>query len=163
MVAMSSTQAARRRAVRVALLVVGCCATAIGKDARTALPVSATVTAVTRLEWRALPEALVVSAADATRGAVDVLDQTAFVVNTNSRAGVALDIAEIAPVLTGLEIYGLGTPQRLGADGGTLALPWRGAAQMAVTLTFHMELVPGLPAGRYPWPLRVTARPLEAL
>ncbi len=160
MSAMTSKPTNRLRAARVALGVVACCATAIGKDARTVLSVSATVTAVTRLEWRAAPAALVVSPADAARGAVDVADPTAFVVHTNSRAGVALDIAEIAPVLAGVEIYGLGTPQRLGADGGSLALPWRGATQMAVTLTYHMDLVPGLPAGRYPWPLRVTARPL---
>jgi hypothetical protein len=32
-----------------------------------------------------------------------------------------------------------------------------------LSLQFRLVLAPGLAAGRYPWPMRVAVRPLEAL
>ena len=49
----------------------------------------------------------------------------------------------------------------LDAEGGTVVQRWQPGPQH-LTLTFRFMLAPGLVPGTYPWPLRLTVRPLES-
>ncbi len=153
----------RLRAARVALLIVGSCAAAGAKDARTSLTVSATVNAVARIDLRSAPAAVHVSPADLGRGFVDVGEPLSLVVHSNSREGFALDLAPLAPMFSSLTVEGLESPQILGPDGGTIVQRWRAPHEVTLSLRLRLGLAPGLAAGTYPWPLRVSVRPLEAL
>ncbi len=151
------------RAARVALFIVGSCAAASAKDARTSLAVSATVNAVARFDLRSAPAAVRVSQADLGRGFIDIGEPLLLVVHSNSREGFALDLAPLAPLFSSLTVEGLDAPQILGPDGGTIVQRWRAPHEVNLSLRLRLGLAPGLAAGTYPWPLRVSVRPLESL
>jgi hypothetical protein len=149
------------------LLLAGNCVTVDAREARTSFTVSATVTAMARIERRSEPAFIEITAADMRRGYVDVLQPTTLQVRSNSPSGFALDLMTVGPMLDGVIVRGFAGDQSLGAEGGSIVQRWRGgeggrgAQTMDLSLTFRLVLLPGLQPGTYAWPVRVGVRPLD--
>jgi hypothetical protein len=148
---------------RLALFVAAGVAVAGAKDVHTELSVSATVRAVANLELQSVPADIEISATDLERGFVDVAQPTQLVVRSNSRTGFALEVMTVTPMLTSMIVQGLNSDLSLGAEGGTIVQRWQQPQAVKLSLKFRFALAPGLPAGDYPWPVRLTVRPLEAI
>lgn len=133
---------------------------AVAGQSRAFMPVNATVMAVAHMQGTSLPAQFLLSAADLQRGYVDVPQPASFVVNSNSATGFQLDVIALNPMISNIVVAGLDSPQVLGADGGTLVQRWNGPQSRRLTLRFRIVLAPGAVAGRYPWPLRMSVRPL---
>lgn len=144
-------------------MIAGSFAAANARDARVSFTVSATVNPIARIETQSAPAELVVTAADVRRGYIDVEQPTALTVSGNSASGFAIDLTTLTPVLKSMIVHGLDTEFSLGPDGGTVVQRWQGPHLVNLSLQFRLVLAPGLAAGRYPWPMRVAVRPLEAL
>ncbi len=129
-------------------------------ESRAQLGVSAVVLAMARLTLSAAPRVVEVSAADVRRGFVDVPQPAALFVQSNSAAGFQLDLQTLDPMVRGLVVEGLDSPQVLGAEGGTLVRRWNAMHAERLALRFRLMLAPDLAPGRYPWPLRFAVRPL---
>lgn len=149
-------------AARAAVLAAACLSAAGAKEARTSIAVTASVAAMARIESESQPDVLDISAADLQRGFVEVLQATALTIRSNSAQGFALDVATLSPIVTSIIVRGFDGEQSLGSEGGTIVQRWQGARVVNLSLTFTLVLAPGMRAGRYPWPMRVAVRPLEA-
>lgn len=150
-------------AARVALVIAGSFVAANARDARTSIAVSATVLPVARLELQSAPTQLQISAQDLNRGFVDAPEATSFVVRSNCPTGFALDVVTLMPLASAVVVQGLESEQSVGADGGTLVQRWAMPRVVSLSLKFRLILAPGLTAGHYPWPLRLSVRPLDSL
>jgi hypothetical protein len=150
-------------AARLALLVAGSIASAGAKDAHTDLTVTATVRAVANIDVQSAPGELHITAVDLQRGFIDVAQPTALMVRSNSQSGFALEVLTVAPMLASMIVEGLDSDLYLGADGGTIVQRWRQPQTVKLSLKFRLILAPGLVAGDYPWPVRLTVRPLESI
>ena len=140
------------------------CIAAVGLSmaaSRTQFLVSATVLPATQFTRLAAPEALLVTATDAARGYVDVVQPTRLSVRSNT-AGFVLDVHTVVPVLAGIAVYGLRGSVTLAGEGGSIVARDPPAGVSDLDLTFHLVLSPGTPPGRYPWPLHLAVRPLGA-
>jgi hypothetical protein len=129
------------------------------------LGVTATVSAVVRIEAQSAPRALELSATDIAQGFVDVIEPVRVRVHSNG-PGYALELVTVAPLISAMVITGPGGEQRLGREGGTWVERWAPAAMRRsdtaeTVMQFRLILAPNLAAGRYPWPLRIFVRPLE--
>jgi hypothetical protein len=151
------------QAARAVLVIAGSIAAVSAREARTTFTVSATVNPIARIETQSEPAELLVTDADLRRGYIDVLQPTALTVRSNSAGGFAIDLTTVTPVLTSMIVRGLDTEFSLGPDGGTVVQRWQSPHLVNLSLQFRLMLAPGLAAGRYPWPMRVAVRPLEAL
>jgi hypothetical protein len=150
-------------AARVVLVIAGSVAAAASaREARNSIAVSATVLPAARLELQSMPTELQISADDLNRGFVDAPEATSFVVRSNSPTGFALDLATLLPLVSSVVVHGLESDQSVGGDGGTLVQRWQSPRAVRLSLKFRLILAPGLTAGRYPWPLRVSVRPLDS-
>ena len=149
-------------AARVVLVIAGCCVTASARDARTSIAVSATVLPVARLELQSVPTQLRISGEDLDRGFIDAPDPTSFIVRSNSPSGFALDVVTLMPLASSVVVRGLESDQSVSAEGGTLVQRWQRPGAMSLSLKFRLILAPGLRAGQYPWPMRVSVRPLDS-
>lgn len=150
-------------AARLALIVGGCFVSALAKDAHTTFSVGATVRAVANLELTQVPSALEISARDVAQGFVDVPETTQLSVSSNSAAGFALEFLSVAPLFSAMTVRGLDGETSLGAEGGMVVQRWQRAHAVNLALSYRFMLAPGLAAGTYPWPVRISVRPLEAL
>jgi hypothetical protein len=154
----------RRRAACTLLLATGIGPAATAHDAQARFAVTATVTAVVRVALQSAPNLIEISAADVERGFIDVSEPMRLQVYANS-PGCTLDVVTVAPMISSMILKGLGSDQRLGAEGGTVVERWaagavpRGPADLA--LRFRFILAPQVSSGRYPWPVRIFVRPLE--
>ena len=143
-------------------MIVAASVTAAGaKDAHTNLSVSVIVRPAANIELRSVPASLDISAADLRRGYIEVLQPTQFTVRSNSPNGYALEVLTVAPMLSSMIVEGLNSDLPLGAEGGTIVQRWQKPQVLNVSLKFRFELVPGLSAGNYPWPVRLAVRPLD--
>jgi hypothetical protein len=145
------------------MVIAGSFATAEAREARTEMPVTATVMAVARIERQTAPTEVMVTAADLRRGYLDVGEPVALVIRSNSPTGYALDLDAITPLFSSLVVRGLESEQSLGADGGTIVQRWQNAHTAHLTLQFRFVLAPGLTAGRYAWPMQLRVRPLDGI
>ncbi len=152
----------RLHAARAALVIASSWVAADAKDARTTITVSATVNAIARVEAQSAPADIQVSGADVERGYIDVGEPLTLVIRSNSPTGFVMDLMTVTPMLSSLVIHGLASDQVLGAEGGAIVQRWQRPQVAKLSLTFRLVLAPGLMAGRYPWPLRVAVRPLDA-
>ena len=57
-------------------------------------------------------------------------------------------------------VEGLNSDVVLGWEG-TIVQRWQKPQVLNLSLKFRFELVPGLSVGNYPWPVRLSVRPLE--
>ena len=150
-------------AARLALLVAGGLSAAGAKDAHTNLSVSVNVLAVAHLDIESTPNDIELTAADLARGFVEVVQPTQVVVRSNSAQGYALEVLPLTRMASAILVSGLDTSTSLGADGGTVVQRWRSPGPVHLALRYRFELAPGLSAGRYPWPIHLAVRPLEAI
>jgi hypothetical protein len=148
----------------VARVVVGLAALgfagATAKETRTSFAVSGSVAAIARIVQQTTPADLQISSADLQHGFLDV-QSLDLVVQSNSSQGFALDVVTVAPILTAIEVEGLGSRARLGGDGGVVVQRWQGPQTVHLALHLRFGLLAGLTPGRYPWPVRVFVRPLD--
>jgi hypothetical protein len=150
------------RALLLVIVAAGCMA-ASAKDSRTSLGVSAIVRAVANVELTSAPADLTVSADDVRRGYVDVLQPTTLVIRSNSASGYVVDLMTVTPMLTSMVVSGFDADLALGAEGGTIVQRWQHPHAVSLSLRFRLMLAPGLVSGRYPWPMRLSVRPLESI
>ena len=129
-------------------------------EARAPLMVSAMVLPVARVHLAVAVPQVQVSAADLARGYTDAPRPFLLRVESNSRAGFALDVATLSPWFTAVTLTGLDADVSLGAAGGTVVQRWQGTRSRSFELRARFMLAPGLRAGLYVWPLQVSVRPL---
>ncbi|NNM61600.1 MAG: hypothetical protein HKM03_05470 [Steroidobacteraceae bacterium] len=122
--------------------------------------VAVTVQAVARLEQVSNPAFLSISATDLRHGYVDTSTPIGVRVKSNSPAGFALDVIPVMPIAASIEIHGLDADVALGPDGGTIIERWQRPQERRLQFSMRFNLVPGLRAGDYPWPIRLAVRPL---
>jgi hypothetical protein len=146
---------------RIAMIVAASVTAAGAKDAHSDFSVSVVVRPAANIELRSVPTGLDISAADLRRGYIEVLQPTQFTVRSNSPNGYALEVLTVAPVLSSMIVEGLNSDLALGAEGGTIVQRWQKPQAVSLSLKFRFELVPGLSAGNYPWPVRLAVRPLD--
>ena len=113
------------------------------------------------MEIQSVPAGLDLSVADLQRGYIDVAQPTQLIIHSNSASGFALDVSTVAPMLSSMAIEGLNSDLTLGADGGTIVQRWQRPQALGLSLKFRFGLAPGLAPGKYPWPVRLSVRPLE--
>jgi hypothetical protein len=143
-------------------MIVAASVTAAGaKDVHSGFSVSVIVRPAANIELHSVPTSLNISAADLRRGYVEVMQPTQFTVRSNSPNGYALEVLTVAPVLSSMIVGGLNSDVDLGWEGGTIVQRWQKPQVLNLSLKFRFELVPGLSVGNYPWPVRLTVRPLD--
>jgi len=152
-----------KQVARVLLVGAASCVVVQARDARTSFNVSATVSAVARLQVQSAPTEILVSDEDLRRGFIDVVQPTDLVIRSNSASGYALDLTTVTPMFSSVVVRGLNSEQSLGGEGGTIVQRWHGPQIVNLSLQFRLVLAPGLAAGRYPWPMHIDVRPLESL
>jgi hypothetical protein len=145
---------------RLLVIVAASVAAAGAKEVHSDFSVSATVRAVADIELQSVPAGLAISSADVQRGFIDVAQPTHVTVRSNSPNGFALEVLTVAPLLSSMIVEGLNSDLELGADGGTIVQRWQKPQIVNLSLKYRFALAPGLPAGNYPWPVRLAVRPL---
>jgi hypothetical protein len=147
---------------RIALVVAASVTAAGARDVHSDFSVSVTVRAVANMEIKSAPAGLEISGTDLQRGFIDVSQPMQLTVRSNSASGFALDVLTVAsPMVSSMVVEGLNSDLALGADGGTIVQRWEHPQAVNLSLRFRFALAPGLAAGNYPWPLRLSVRPLE--
>jgi hypothetical protein len=147
---------------RIALVVAASVTAAGARDVHSDFAVSVTVRAVANMEVRSAPVGLDISSADVQRGFIDVVQPTQLTVRSNSPSGFAIEVLTVAsPLVASMVVEGLDSDLALGPDGGTIVQRWQRPKAVDLSLRFRFALAPGLVPGNYPWPLRLTVRPLE--
>ena len=152
-----------KHVARVLLVGAASCVVVQARDARTNFNVSATVSAVARLQVQSAPTEILVSEEDLRRGYIDVAQPTDLLIRSNSANGYALDLTTLTPMLSSVVVRGLKSEQSLSGEGGTIVQRWQAPQTVALSLHFRLVLAPGLAAGRYPWPMHIDVRPLESI
>lgn len=123
--------------------------------AQVRLAVSATILKRASLRVLAQPSAVEVTAADVTRGYVDVPAATRIAVRSNSPAGFQFEFASNGEFLRGVQVRGLGGNVQLGPDGGFVRHTIGRAVDTVLDLAFRFDLTPDARAGVYAWPLQI--------
>lgn len=141
------------------LLALGYVALA-GADSRTQFVVGATVRPVARLETLAAPTSLTVSDTDLKRGYVSVPQPVRLRVYSNSGAGFALEVRNLARDMKAIEVSGMGQEVEVSGEGGWIVQRWNGPQTVALELHFRFALPGGIVAGDYPWPVQLHVHPL---
>jgi len=133
---------------------------AAGREAQFA--VGAVVLARTTIAAQAEAPFLEVTRADLARGYLVVPRATRLLLANTSPLGLVLDVWPTAPVFTAVDIQAGGAAATLSPDGGAITLRGVHGTAAELILDVRFALKPDLAPGRYPWPLRIGARPLLA-
>lgn len=125
------------------------------------ITVSATVLKHASLKVLASPASVVITAADISRGYVDVSQPARISVKNNS-AGYLLSFAGNVEFARQIRVQGLGPDVLMGAEGGVVARRAAAAGMNTTTmdLGFRFELAAGVHEGVYPWPLELSVSPI---
>jgi hypothetical protein len=142
------------------LLAMGYVALAVA-DSRTQFMVGATVRPVARMETLAAPASLTVSEADRQRGYVAVAQPVRLRVYSNSRAGFALDVRNLARDMPAVAVSGMGQDVEIQGEGGWIVQRWNEPQTVSLELHFRFALPGGIAPGDYPWPLQLQVHPLS--
>ena len=129
-------------------------------DAHATLTVHAQVLPVARIQVDARAPLIFVSAADVAAGYVDAPRAWRVRVESNSRAGYALDVFVLAPWCTSVALHGLDAEVVLDTGGGTVVQRWSDKRFQALELQVRFKLAPDVQPGSYAWPLQLAARPI---
>jgi hypothetical protein len=106
------------------------------------------------------PAPLQISAADVAQGYTDAPRPLQLRIESNSRAGFALDVTTLSPWCTAVAVQGLDGEVQLDAPGGTVVQRWQGVRARVLELRVRFKLAPAVQPGTYAWPLRLAVRPL---
>ncbi len=149
------------QAVALGLLAALVAADVRAGSSRAGLNVSATVLPVAHVQWADRPAFLDISAVDARRGYIEVPEPQDMLVSSNSPSGVLLSVAPLPAPIRAVVLIGLGPDLELQAGGGEVVQRWAHAGSETLRLRMRFLLSPACQAGRYEWPLRLTAIPLS--
>lgn len=127
-----------------------------------ALNVTANVPKQASLGVLAQPAAVVITAADITRGYVDAPDSVHLSIRNNSAEGYVLDFASAGDFIRRIQITGLGNEVQMGPAGGLVpqSRATSRPVNTTVSLTFRFILSDVARPGIYPWPMRLSASPM---
>ncbi len=159
-VSLLKNERARIRGVLIGLVLASTSAAPFPAQAHEAMVVSATVIPVARIYMPSEPPPLQVSAADVARGYIDAPRALLLRVDSNSRAGFALEVYPLSPWCTAVALQGLDTEVDLDRSGGSVVQRWQSGKSRALALRARFSLAPAVQPGLYAWPLRLFARPL---
>lgn len=129
-------------------------------QAHTTMMVSAYVLPVARIQMATVEPPLQVSAADVALGYVDAPRPLLLRIDSNSRAGFALDVSALSPWCTAVALHGLDSEVVLDEAGGTVVQRWLDSKSRSLALRARFKLAATVQPGLYAWPLRLSARPL---
>jgi len=129
-------------------------------DGHATLMVSAQVLPSARLRMASDLPQLQISAADVALGYADAPRPLLLRVDSNSRAGFALDVAALSPWFTAVTLQGFDSEVLLDAPGGTVVQRWLNVRSRSLELRVRFKLAATAQPGSYAWPLRFAARPL---
>ncbi|MGH8600098.1 MAG: hypothetical protein ACRET1_05505 [Burkholderiales bacterium] len=96
---------------------------------------------------------------DVARGYVDVPAGSRFTVKVTKNASYEVDFYPRVDLFNAVEIDGLGTPLRIGADGGTFVATSLKSRTTSASLGYRFMLNEHAQPGHYPWPLALQVRP----
>lgn len=125
-----------------------------------AIQVSVTVVPNARMHTHHQTQQFTISAADVSRGHVEIPAASRFSVRSNSPAGYRIDFHPLGDFFESAHVAGLGNVVRLGADGGSIAQRGPLPPDLTHELSFRFTLRPGTLPGLYPWPLLLSVRTL---
>jgi hypothetical protein len=153
------------RATSVRTLVV-CAALCAALPAQTgsngaSFGVSARVLPQARLIQLGETPVLDITAADLARGFASTHLPAMVRIQSNSRAGFALDLLPLGEWFSTVEVTGLQGVVTLGSEGGTVVQRWNGAGSADLSLGFRFTFAGNLSPGRYPLPLQLRVRALD--
>ena len=128
-------------------------------DAR--MMVSATVLKHARLSLLSQPTSLVITAADVSRGYVEVAAPTELAIQSNSLDGYALEFLGDGDKFRQIIVTGLSRDVQMEATGGLVIQPTIGPAVTRITLRlgYRFALASLTQPGVYSWPLRLSVIP----
>lgn len=126
---------------------------------QTRVLVTATVLKRASLNVVAQPAAVVITAADITRGHVDVLMPTLVAVKSNTD-GYMLEFATDGDFMRRIIVAGTGTNVELSPAGGLVTNTGASRGTSNLVLTFRFVLSDAAQPGTYPWPVRLSVAPL---
>lgn len=124
--------------------------------------VGATVLRHVSLRVLQLPDTIQITAADISRGYVDVSMPSRLEIRSNSPAGFLLSIESQSEFARGTEVRGLGGTTAFGRFGGVLVVKGadgRGMHTTPVELSFRVLLSDDARPGQHPWPLQISVLP----
>lgn len=153
-------QAAASRACLGGFFIV-CGFNSMAAELHESFGVSAVVQPVVKFQINSSPAAVLLGASDIERGFVDVSEPVEVHVDGNSADAYALEIAPTSVLFSSVTVHGIGADVLLGPEGGTIVQRGQYSRVHPLRLTFRFALRSGLTPGRYPWPLHISARPLE--
>jgi len=145
----------------VALLPLCTAGASHGAETRSLITVAITVAEVARIGVISQAASLAVSAQDLELGYVDVLEPTNLTVFSNARAGFALNVLPLSPLVQSIAILGMGRAVELGAEGGSIVQRWERPQLTRLSLTFRLGLNKSIGPGIYPWPIHLSVEPLH--
>jgi hypothetical protein len=125
-----------------------------------AMQVSAMVIASAKLQTSYQAKQIEISAADVSRGQVEVLAASRFSVLTNKGSGYLMQLHPVGNLFQSVHVEGLGNAVQLGADGGAIVQRGPQASNLMHELSFRFILHPDTTPGTYPWPLLLSVRGL---
>jgi hypothetical protein len=128
--------------------------------AHSVMLVSAQVLPVARLQIASGASPLQISAADIAAGYVDAPRPLELRIDSNSREGFAVDVSALSPWCAAVALQGFDSPVMLDGTEGTIIQRWGAGRMRSLALRARFTLAAGVRPGSYPWPLRLSARPL---
>lgn len=123
------------------------------------LSVSAVVLKKVWLRTEAVPAALVLSAADVSRGFVEVPAPTVLALRNNSEDGFVVRFTLDPLVASSAQVSGLSQPVTFGSEGAVLTQPGLHRAERRFELRWRLQLAQGLTPGQHPWPVQIQVEP----
>lgn len=161
---MSALQASKStvRVLALSALLFGTLTAACAQSDETKLTVSATVLKYASLKVLAQPGSVVVTAADITRGYVDVPAPASVQVQTNTQNGYLLMFDNQGEFMRQILVKGLANDVQIGVAGGGVAqnTAGQGMRRAQLDLGFRFVLASSAQEGIYPWPMRMSVTPL---
>ena len=126
------------------------------------LVVSASISKHASLKVLTQPAAVVVTAADITRGYVDVPAPASVQVQTNTQNGYLLTFDNQGEFMRSILVKGLANDVQIGLAGGGVAhnTAGQGMRRAQLDLGFRFILASSAQEGVYPWPVRLSVTPL---
>ncbi len=135
-------------------------ATVSAAEAHAAMMVSTHVMPMARMQIAPGVPQLRISAADVASGYVDAPRPIVVRIDSNSRAGFAVDVSSLSPWCVAIALQGFDSAVMLDGTEGTVVQRWRGSTSRVLTLRARFRLAASVQPGIYAWPLRLSARPL---
>lgn len=127
---------------------------------RSQIAVTAFVPAQTVGQLVSQPSEISITAADVSRGYVDIPAASQLRVTSNNPIGYVVDFFSRLPIFTSVTVSSASGSADLGPDGGAIIERGRQGHDLSLQLSFRFNLAAQIQPGTYPWPLALNVRPL---